>query len=122
MFYAGLFKFRTMGTAGFGDSLGAVGVPIPQVFSYLVLALEIFGGLGVVFGLFARGFAFLLMIDMIMAIVLVTSKIGFMSPDGHSGAEVNTMLIGAFLAILLAGPGRLSLDAKLERGRAPAVA
>lgn len=121
MFYAGWMKMFGMGPGAVGEFLAAEGVPFKEVSGYALCLLELIGGASIILGLFARLFALLLTIDMIFAILLVSVEIGFMSPDGHAGAEVNLLLIGGYLAILFCGPGSISLDAKLEKGSQPAV-
>jgi putative oxidoreductase len=118
--YAGLFKLIEFGPAGFGQSLAAAGVPFAIFFAYVVLILEIVGGAGIILGLLTRPFALLLTVDMVMAIILVTSKIGFMDPTGKSGAEMNLLLIGGLLALLFGGAGSISLDRVIGGGEAEA--
>jgi uncharacterized membrane protein YphA (DoxX/SURF4 family) len=55
---------------------------------------------------------------------MVKVDVGFLSPQGGEvGAELDLALIAGFLAILLAGPGKISLDYGLgiERGTAREV-
>jgi uncharacterized membrane protein YphA (DoxX/SURF4 family) len=44
----------------------------------------------------------------------VTHEIGFLSSTGRAGVEINVLLIGGLLAILLVGPGSISVDRALE--------
>ncbi len=115
MFLAGWMKLVDFGPANFGKALATMGVPLPELFGYAVTLLEVVGGAFVVIGLLSRPVAVLLIIDMVVAIVLVTSKVGFLSPTGKSGAEINVLLIEGFLAILFAGAGSISVDRVLER-------
>ena len=119
MFIAGWKKLFEFGVPAFGKALAAEGVPLPQFFAYAVTLLEVVGGAFLIIGLLSRLVALLLTIDMVVAILLVTHEIGFLSSTGKSGAEINLLLIGGFLAILFAGPGSISLDRALE-GRATA--
>jgi putative oxidoreductase len=86
----------------------------------MVTILEVVGGAFIIIGLLSRLVALLLTIDMVVAIILVTHKIGFLSSTGKSGMEINLLLIGGFLAILLGGPGSISLDRVLEGKPTPA--
>ena len=62
-------------------------------------------------GLLSRLAALALTIDLVVAIFLVKINVGLIAPQGGgAGAELDLALIAGFLAILLAGPGRLSLD------------
>jgi putative oxidoreductase len=73
---------------------------------YLVPIGEFFGGVGLVFGFLSRFSAASLIVIMIGAIVQVHGKNGFFGPTGF---EYNLALIGLLLAILICGPGRLSI-------------
>jgi putative oxidoreductase len=113
MFWAGWLKVSEFGPA-FRKGLAAEGVPLPEFFAYSVTALEVVGGAFIVVGVLSRLIALLLTIDMVVAILLVTREIGFLSSTGKSGVELNLLLIGGFLAILFAGPGSISVDRALE--------
>src|SRR5215208_3922350 len=78
-------KLTVLGPANFGQALLAQnGVPFPIFMGYVVTFTEVIGGILLIVGLLS-------------------------STDGV-GAELPLALIGGFLDILLAGPGRLSLD------------
>jgi putative oxidoreductase len=73
---------------------------------YLVAIGELFGGLGILLGVLSRFSAAANIVIMIGAIVQVHGKNGFFAPTGF---EYNLSLIGLFLAILIAGPGRFTI-------------
>jgi putative oxidoreductase len=100
------------GPANFGQGLAQMGVPLPGLMAYVVTFVELVGGVLLVVGLFSRLAALLLTIDLVTAIVLVKVNLGLIVPSDRPGvgAELDLALIAGFLAILLAGPGRLSLD------------
>jgi uncharacterized membrane protein YphA (DoxX/SURF4 family) len=52
----------------------------------------------------------LLTINLVIATLLVNVHVGLLSSTSGVGAELPLALIAGFLAILSAGPGRLSLD------------
>lgn len=102
------------GPANFGTGLAGLGVPLPTLMAFVVVFVELIGGILLILGLFSRLAALLLIIDLVVAILLVKVNVGFLSPEGGGvGAELDLALIAGFLAILLAGPGRLSLDRAL---------
>jgi putative oxidoreductase len=82
---------------------------------YVVTFVELIGGILLIVGLFSRVAALLLTINLGVAILLVKVNIGLLSPPDGSGvgAELDLALIAGFLVILLAGPGRLSVDQAL---------
>jgi putative oxidoreductase len=103
------------GPANFGQALAGLGVPLPTLMAYVVTFVELIGGILLIVGLLSRLAALLLTIDLVMAIVLVKVNIGLLSPTDGSGvgAELDLALIAGFLVVLLAGPGRLSVDQAL---------
>jgi putative oxidoreductase len=106
----GLQKVQA-GPANFGAFLGQMGVPLPTLMGYVVTFVELLGGVLLIVGLLSRLAALLLTIDLVVAILLVKVNVGFLSPpQGGAGAELELALIAGFLVILLAGPGRLSVD------------
>jgi putative oxidoreductase len=121
MFVAGWKKVFDFGVPMFAKALAGLGVPLPEFFAWAVTLVEVVGGAFIIIGLLSRISALLLAIDMLAAIFLVTIDIGFLSSSGKSGIELNLLLIGGFLAILLAGPGSISVDRLLEGRRATAA-
>jgi putative oxidoreductase len=99
------------GPANFGQFLAQLGVPLPTIMGFVVTFVELVGGILLVVGLFSRLAALLLTIDLVVAILLVKVNVGLIAPpQAGAGAELDLALIAGFLVILLAGPGRLSLD------------
>ena len=106
----GLQKVQA-GPANFGAALGQMGVPLPTLMGYVVTFVEVVGGVLLIVGLLSRLAALVLTIDLVVAVLLVKVNVGFLSPpQGGAGAELDLALIAGFLVILLAGPGRLSVD------------
>ena len=103
------------GPANFGEGLAGLGVPLPALMAYVVTFVELIGGILLIVGLLSRLAALLLTVDLIVAILLVKVNIGFLSPPQSQlpGAELDLALIAGFLVVLLAGPGRLSVDQAL---------
>lgn len=71
----------------------------------LSLIAEFFCGLLIVLGLFTRGAALLLIINMLVAITMVHNWRIFQD------AQLPFVLLAGWVVILLLGPGRISLDA-----------
>jgi putative oxidoreductase len=107
----GLQKLTEFGPSNFGEQmLGGLGVPLPVFMAYVVTFVEVFGGILLIVGLLSRLAALLLTIDLVVAILLVKVNVGFLSGSSGTGAELDLALIAGLLVILLAGPGKLSLD------------
>lgn len=83
---------------GLVQSMGPVG--------YLVAIGEFFGGLGIALGILSRFSAAANVVIMLGAIVKVQGQNGFFGPKGF---EYNLALIGLYLPVLIAGPGRYTL-------------
>lgn len=120
LFVHGLQKL-TAGPANFGqNTLGGLGVPLPVLMGYVVTFAELIGGILLIVGLLSRLAALILTIDLVVAILLVKVNLGLISSQGSPpGAELDLALIAGLLVILLAGPGKLSLDYALGLDRDP---
>ena len=84
--------------------------PMPGPLPPLLMAagvIELVAGLLITLGLFTRIAAILLAIDMLGAIVFVHGRNGFFLPMGF---EFALTLLGAFVALAVAGPGEYSID------------
>lgn len=102
--YAGIMKF--MGLAGVTGFFGSLGIPIPQALGPLVAVLETLGGAFLLLGLWTRISSF------VLAVILVVAVAVTYDPSKVSSALQHAGLIGGLLALVLAGPGKWSLDEK----------
>ena len=112
MFAHGLQKLTQMGPGNFGGQmLAGLGVPLPELMGYVVTLVELVGSILLIVGLFSRLAALLLTFDLVVAILLVKLNVGLIAPQGSgAGAELDLALIAGLLVVLLAGPGKLSVD------------
>jgi putative oxidoreductase len=95
--------------AGWQDMMTGLGFPAPVVLSWFVLLLELVGGVALIVGLLVRPIALLFAIEMVVSSVTVKLALGF-APQGASGIELDLALLAAALALVMLGPGRLSVD------------
>jgi putative oxidoreductase len=105
-FVAGYNKLMNVaGTAGY---FGKVGLPMPDLLVWLVIATELVGGLLILIGWKTRVVAW------IMAIFTVaTAVIGhkfWVDPSQATQFLKNLAIAGGFLMLAYAGPGRISAD------------
>ena len=109
------------GGAGFSGTMGffthQMGIPAPL--ALLAIAAEFFGGLGLIIGLLGRVAAFGIICNMLVAVVMVHSHVGFfMNWNGTQqgeGFEYHLMAIALGLAVVVKGSGAFSGDRLLTR-------
>lgn len=113
-----------MGPTTVAGFLSTLGFPFPVLNAWLLIAVELGGGLALLAGFLARPAGVLLAVNMLIAMTTVHLRNGFFLPNGY---EFTLTLILANLAVAAAGAGAYSLDAWLSRARpvtevrAPAV-
>ena len=92
---------------------------IPAVFAFLAIAVEFFGGLGLIVGLLGRIAAFGILSVMAVAIATVHSQFGFfMNWAGNQkgeGFEYHLLAIALATVVIIKGSGAVSLDWLLSR-------
>ncbi len=93
------------GTVGFFGTLG-----LHPAFAYLVAIVETLGGLLLIIGLWTHWAAKALAVVMLVAILLVKFKKGFLG-----GYEFELSLFLSTLGILFAGPGAYSLSNSMKK-------
>lgn len=116
-------KITQMGPANFGVStLTGFGIPFPGVIGWLVALAELGGGLLLILGLLTRLATLPPIGVMIGALVLVKWQLGLIAPEGAgAGAELDSALLTGLLALLIVGPGPVSLDRILGIEPGPAA-
>ena len=103
----GTLKFLG-GVQGFAGYLEQHDVPVPGLIAPFIMAIEFFGGLGIILGIGTRLAALLLSGVMVIAMLTVTRKVGF-----AGGYDLNLVCLGGLLALLLAGPGKPAVGGDL---------
>jgi len=110
--YQKMFKMGIGGVTGFFTQIG---VPMPSVMATLITLLEVFGAVALIVGFLTRPIALAFALDMLGAIFLVQMKNGF------SKYELEFLLLGASIALVLTGAGRYSVDAMIAGRSEPAA-
>ena len=98
---------------GFTQRFMGWGVPFPAFSAGLSAWTELVGGALIMLGLLTRLISIPMIINMIVAIVLVVSA-NFQGIDEFVEAD-ETVYVLIFFWLLMAGPGKVSLDALLAR-------
>lgn len=84
-------------------------------FAVLGGVIEFGGGIAVAIGLATRAAGLALFGDMVMAMITVTWATGINSSTSPPGYQLNLALAVLALILAILGPGRLSVDALLDR-------
>ncbi|MGB3828491.1 MAG: DoxX family protein [Ornithinimicrobium sp.] len=96
---------------GFGGMLTGLDVPAPEFTAWLVTIAELVGGILLLLGLLTRLATLPLIATMIGAILLVKTDVGIIAdPGAGAGAELDIALLAGLVALMLFGPGRVSVD------------
>ncbi len=110
----GLAKLEAGPTEVWGGFFAALGLPAPVILAWTVTAIELVGGICLVFGFLTRIAAMLFAGVMVGAIALVSAELGLRSGPQGPGADLNLALLAGAVAVVLLGPGRFALDARLR--------
>jgi putative oxidoreductase len=109
----GMGKLGLVGTGnmqGFVEWLESLGVPMAPVQARIAMLSEIGGGTALVLGLLTRPACLLLIFTMLMAGRIGHKGAGYLITNDPPGAEYTVNLAVICFAILLLGPGMISLD------------
>ncbi len=122
--------FSARGHQGFQAMLAQMGVPAPQLMSWVVGIVEFFGGAALILGVLTWIVAALLIVEMLVALLAVHLPAGFLFVQikgmsdqgpifGMPGYEVNLVYIAGLLALFIGGPGPLSIDERVAKAESP---
>ena len=105
----GYQKLFVMGISGVTAMFQSFGIPLPSLSAWIVALVEFFGGILLLIGFLTRYAATLIAIVMLVAILAVKLPIGLIG-NGMCGAELDLGLLAGAIALMLLGPGKLSLE------------
>src|SRR5438876_4770429 len=103
----GWAKFNA-GVARIATNFGNYGLPMPDLFAYTAMGLELVGGVCLIIGLFTRFFAAALAIEMGIALIVVHLPKGYAASGG--GYEYILLIGAACFLIAIRGGGPYSVD------------
>jgi putative oxidoreductase len=99
---------KLMNPAGTAGYFGKLGLPMPDILVWVVIAVELLGSLLLIIGWQTRVVAWGMAI-----FTILTAVIGhkfWVDPSQMTNFLKNVSIMGGFLALAAAGPGRLSVD------------
>jgi putative oxidoreductase len=105
-------KFNA-GAARIATNFGNYGLPVPDLFAYTAMGLELVGGACLIIGLFTRFFAAALAVEMGIALLVAHLPKGYAA--GGGGYEYVLLIGVVLLAIAMRGGGPYSVDAKIGK-------
>lgn len=108
------------GGSGFSATMqGFTSMGFPSVLAFLVIFIEFFGALALIFGLLARPAALGIVALMLGAIAMVHLRFGFFmnwyGKQPGEGFEFHLLAIALAIVILIRGAGALSVDRAIAR-------
>jgi putative oxidoreductase len=125
-FMAHGFAKLLRGPDNFARILDAIGFPLPLFMSWLVVFVEIFGGLAIMLGAFVILVSIPCVIILLVAIFTVHLQHGFSSIKlqayhdgiaqfGQPGYETDLLYLAGFIVLMFVGSGPLALDNMFKR-------
>lgn len=102
-------KVLVMGLPGVAGLLDSLGFRPPDFWAAVLSLSELAGGIALIVGIGTRLAALVLGVTMVVAIVTVLGPRGFFLP----GYEFELVLLAGCVALLMTGPGRYAVDARL---------
>jgi len=105
-------KLFVWGIPGVTQFFSQLGIPFPGFFAVIVSLVEFFGGIALILGILSRWVGLLIAINMIGATLFAKLKVGLIAPFDKPGVgfELDLALFGCALAILVFGPGAISVE------------
>src|SRR5437868_8499862 len=102
------------GTMGFFTGMMHITAP----FAFLAIAAEFFGGLGLIFGFLTRIAAFGVFSNMVVAVAMVHSHVGFFmnwtGAQKGEGYEYHLLALAVTVFLMIRGAGAASIDLMLS--------
>ena len=99
---------KLMNPAGTAGYFGKLGLPMPDILVWVVIAVELLGSLLLIIGWQTRVVAWGMAIFTILAAVIGHKF--WVDPSQMTNFLKNVSIMGGFLALAASGPGRLSVD------------
>lgn len=113
----GVLKWR-IGASVIAGFLGMIHIPFAGFMAWVLILVEILGGLAIMLGIYMRQATRLLIFVLIVAILTVKLPIGLVGGAMQGpGYELDLGLLTTLILLQQTGPGMFSLAAFLSRGK-----
>lgn len=113
IFVAHAFMQLQIGVGSLATLLGSsLGLPLPNLFAWLSVFIQLFGGIALILGVATPVAGVLLSLLAVLTIIMVKAKLGLIARSGV-GAELEIALLVGTISATLQGAGWYSLDRKL---------
>jgi putative oxidoreductase len=130
-FAHGLAKLEK-GPENFVNIVQAIGTPMPHIMAWLTIIVELAGGIAILAGAFVTLASVPMIAVLLVAMVSVHIQYGFTSIKllavtangpkfGPPGVETNLLYVACLAALVLFGPGPLSVDGWIGGKRISAI-
>lgn len=125
-FMAHGFAKLLRGPEAFAAILHAIDVPVPHMMAWATIAIEVFGGLAVLLGVFIPIVSLPMAAVLLVAVFTVHLPYGFSSIKlvavtaagaqfGQPGYETDLLYLACLAALVAGGPGPFAIDGLLSR-------
>lgn len=104
-----VFVFTIPGFVAYFGSLG-----LPAILAYAVIAVELFGGIALILGIYAPWVALPLAIEMLGTIVAVHGANGWLFTNKGGGWEYPAFWVVGLVALYLLGDGAMALKPSMR--------
>src|SRR5712691_1855032 len=110
---------KVQNPAGFIGFVTSLGFPAPEIIGWIPIVLEPLGGVLLILGIGTRVVSFCFVIEMLITAFYVKAYHGtpFIQASGKAGTgfELDVLLLGAALMLVVVGSGALSLQRMVLR-------
>lgn len=118
--FHGFSKFQ-MGIPNVGKFFGTLGLPFPGTLAYIIVAIEIIGGVMMIIGLGTRLVAVLFAATMLGALFTTKMTAGLIAKGGSPGFELELALLVMSISLVLTGSGLYAADRMIFKNAKKAI-
>ncbi len=103
----GIDKFQR-GIGATAQMLDGIGIPFATIFAFILIVIETVGAACVLLGIFTRGWALVMAVEMVVAILAVRVRSGM-------NFELEALLLAGAVTLVALGDGPLSIAVRFKK-------